>query len=328
MIEINSTKQTLHATKVAISYQNEKSFGVISEIIHVLRLLKINLVFETIDIPADNYTKHIHTGISEDNLSNLKKNKIFIHTKLNTSQCQQNNGDINITEYLNIALQNYIKISYYQDSSKTIITKTNYLLSQEKYLKNIEYFNNLIDKHQITINNSKEPCLNIFVGHKYLVFEINDEVNREETIATCVKEFLKICNLKYQNSLIQKFRTHSSIIAYLKCNQDKIKIDAIKKINLLTNIEYLPSIIKQGTNIPDKLSQEQTILQGLFLIKDIVAKIKNKNIVLPKNMKLYQILCQYNNNLVEVYPNENFWEEYAVNPILVIKENDENEKNF
>ena len=200
MIEINSTKQTLHATKVAISYQNEKSFGVISEIIHVLRLLKINLVFETIDIPADNYTKHIHTGISEDNLSNLKKNKIFIHTKLNTSQCQQNNGDINITEYLNIALQNYIKISYYQDSSKTIITKTNYLLSQEKYLKNIEYFNNLIDKHQITINNSKEPCLNIFVGHKYLVFEINDEVNREETIATCVKEFLKICNLKYQNS--------------------------------------------------------------------------------------------------------------------------------
>ena len=45
-------------------------------------------------------------------------------------------------------------------------------------------------------------------------------------------------------------------------------------------------------------------------------------------MKLYQILCQYNNNLVEVYPNENFWEEYAVNPILVIKENDENEKNF
>ena len=80
MVEINATKSTLVAKKIAISYSNEDDFLVINNVIQILSLLKINATFEKIDIHHDNYLKNIKTGISEENLTFLKKNDIFIHT--------------------------------------------------------------------------------------------------------------------------------------------------------------------------------------------------------------------------------------------------------
>ena len=73
MVEINATKSTLVAKKIAISYSNEDDFLVINNVIQILSLLKINATFEKIDIHPDNYLKNIKTGISEENLTFLKK---------------------------------------------------------------------------------------------------------------------------------------------------------------------------------------------------------------------------------------------------------------
>ena len=65
----------------------------------------------------------------------------------------------------------------------------------------------------------------------------------------------------------------------------------------------------------NKIEKIETQLSGLFKISDLVEKIKMKQIKLPDEYELYQIIC----NNIEYYPNINFWEEIAVNPTVKIR---------
>lgn len=326
MVEINATKKTLISTKIAISYDNEESFKVINKIITIFRWLKINIIFEAIEFGGDNYKKNIKTGITEDNLSNLKHNCILINASFQELNYDKNNGDIDVGIYFDNALRNLIKIKYFKQNLFKA-EKTKYLLSQEYVIENKDYYDNLIK--EININNDKSvagknisindtPNLIIHIGSKYIIFDIKQILDDKQIIEIIIK-ILTICNLQERANIIQGFNKIDELIVFLK--KQNLKMVQVCKINYIQDLIYKQNI--DCNNISNlKIENNETHLEGLFLISEVVENIKYKKIKLPENKELYRILCNIGGDLIEVYPNINFWNDKILNPIIILKEKD------
>ena len=333
MVEINATKKTLISTKIAISYDNEESFKVINKIITIFRWLKINIIFEAIEFGGDNYKKNIKTGITEDNLSNLKNNCILINASFQELDYDKNNGDVNVGSYLDDALRNLITIKYFKQNLFKA-EKTKYLLSQEDVIENNDYYDNLIK--EININNDENvldknisindtPNLIIHIGSKYIIFDINHILDDKQIIELIIK-ILIICNLQERANIIQGFNKIDELIIFLK--KQNLKMMEICKINYIQDVIYKQQIISSNNISNLKIEKNETQLEGLFLISEVVENIKCKKIKLPENKELYRILCNIGDDLIEVYPNINFWNDKILNPIIILKEKDNIDVSF
>ena len=116
---VNSTKTTLPSFCISISYNNENSFEIITKIIQLFRYMKLNIVFEPIEIAGQNYLRNIKYGIDEENLSRLKKNSILLHTPFDYSYFKENEH-ISAEKYLDTALQNCFIKSFSSEEDAAI----------------------------------------------------------------------------------------------------------------------------------------------------------------------------------------------------------------
>ena len=303
---VNSTKTTIPAFKIAISWNDENGYNVIDKIITLFKWMRINAIFEPIEIAGKNYQKFMEYGIDENNLKHLKQNNILVHTAFDYSffnENKQTNADI----YLNIALKNYA-IKLFNDKNLRII-QTKFLTDNETYITNID---NLKNTYQIEdVKNCKDIQFdfNMSFGEKYSIFCINNL--SKQSIKNFVIEILRHLNLTEQLTFLMSCKDVDEAIEKLKKNRN-----IAYQMNTCNRQEFIKIEWKniEQQNI-DKIEKIETQLSGLFKISDLVEKIKMKQIKLPDEYELYQIIC----NNIEYYPNINFWEEIAVNPTVKIR---------
>ena len=313
---VNSSKTTLPVFRVAIAYNDEQGFSIISKIIQLFRWMKINIIFEPIEIAGQNYQKKMIYGIDEENLSHLKKTNILLHTPFDYSFFDKNT-QFNVEKYLNIALQNcFIKTySNTEDGNKEIIEKlyeTNFFSKNKQYVENINDYN----KYTALCNQnfSAEILKNVdfykSFGAKYTIFALNNF--NDKTIIKFVIEMLKYFNMVSQFKELKSCNNIDEAIELLK-KQEKNFISEIKvqEIHLLPEIKLKDMEIK----LPSKLTNIETKLEGKFQICKLVEAIKERQIKLPDDYELYQIFA----NDVEYYPNINFWEETVIDPTVILR---------
>ena len=65
-------------------------------------------------------------------------------------------------------------------------------------------------------------------------------------------------------------------------------------------------------------------LDGLFTVREIVQKIKERKIKIPDEMEIAKIVADG----IEVYPNIAFWEDSVVNPTIFLRKMDERDFGF
>ena len=313
---VNSSKTTLPVFRVAIAYNDEAGFDVISKIIQLFRWMKINIIFEPIEVAGQNYLKKMIYGIDEENLSNLKKTNILLHTPFDYSFFD-NNTQFNVEKYLNIALQNcFIKTySNKEDSNNKIVEKlyeTDFFSNNKKYIANINDYNKytaICDQ-----NFSAEILKNVdfyqSFGSKYSIFALNNF--NDSAIINFIIKMLEYFNISSQFPELKSCNNIEEAVKLLK-KQEKNFISEIKvqDIHLLPEIKLKDMEIK----LPSKLTNIETKLEGKFQICKIVEVIKEHQIKLPDDYELYQIFA----NDVEYYPNINFWEETVIDPTVILR---------
>ena len=324
---INKTKTTIQASKIAISYNNNEEYNAILKIITIFRLMKLNIIFEPIEIAGDNYKKSINCGIDESNLTHLKNTNFFFHTPFNYDNFN-NKIQIKANYYLNVAME-YFFTRYYKivDDNNLIssITNTNYFNEQQEYIKNINDFDIFFDK-----DNKESMCddydFSISFGRKYASFELKN--TSDYAIICFICEFLNFVNLQDYGDKIKQFKNIDEVIKY--CRKEffenknteiiEIKDSFLSKIN---NIEYNienrelhKDIFNKDIELTKKNDEFIKIkIIGKYIISQIVNNIKEKQVPLPEGFELYQIIS----NDIEFYPNINFWYRDAINPIIILK---------
>ena len=328
---VNSTKTTLSSFCISISYNDENSFEIITKIIQLFRYMKLNIVFEPIEIAGQNYLKNIKYGIDEENLLRLKKNSILLHTPFDYSSFKENEH-ILAEKYLDIALQNYFIKSFSIEKNKIIkqnILKTDFFAKKIKYISNLGDYNYIINSNE---SNDKQSLLNSYkdllkvdfyysFGSKYSIFALNNF--DDQAILFFIIEMLKYLGFNEQAFFLKSIsdKNFNEVLEYLKHNDQAKAISTVKT----DNIKILPKITWKNipTNLPDEITKTETKLDGKFLIKDLVVRIKNKQIKL--NGEEYE-LCQILDNEIEYYPNINFWDEIIINPVIKLQKKKINKK--
>ena len=313
---VNSSKTTLPVFRVAIAYNDEVGFNVISKIIQLFRWMKINIIFEPIEVAGQNYQKKMIYGIDEENLSHLKKTNILLHTPFDYSFFDKNT-QFNIEQYLNIALQNcFIKTySNTEDENKKNIEnlyETNFFSKNKQYVENINDYSKYTDicNQNFSVEILKNVDFYQSFGSKYSIFALNNF--NDKTIIKFVIEMLKYFNMVSQFKELKSCNNIDEAIKLLK-KQEKNFISEIK----VQNIHFLPEIKLKDAKIklPSKITNIETKLQGKFQICKLVEAIKERQIKLPDDYELYQIFA----NDVECYPNINFWEETVIDPTVILR---------
>ena len=341
MVEINATKSTLVAKKIAISYSNEDDFLVINNVIQILSLLKINATFEKIDIHPDNYLKNIKTGISEENLTFLKKNDIFIHTPFDMKYFSKENNDVDLKYYLNYALHCCFSLNFCSNGG--VFHKTTDFFEKNKpFLVNKKEINNQIleiksflckqlDKTNIEIFNNDTNAdiwYTIYFGEKHIIFDLKN--TNDVAIIDFLKTFLVYYGLEQYLVYFEGQTSLKNIIAKLKEINKARMIITIKQLMEVNNtkdihkniffLQYSDGDIKRcETMTPRTISEIKTIFNGLFFVKNLVEAIKMRYIKIPDGMRLYKIIS----NDIEVYPNINFWNDIAINPTIIFTQCDD-----
>lgn len=303
---VNSTKTTIPAFKIAISWNDEDGYNVIDKIITLFKWMRINAIFEPIEIAGKNYQKFMEYGIDENNLKHLKQNNILVHTAFDYSffnENKQTNADI----YLNIALKNYA-IKLFNDKNLRII-QTKFLTDNETYIENIDDLKNMYKIEDVKNCKDIQFDFNMSFGEKYSIFCIKNL--SQQSIKNFIIEILRYLNLTEQLTFLMSCKDVDEAIEKLKKNRN-----IAYQMNTCNRQEFIKiewkNIEQQNIN---KIEKIETQLSGLFKISDLVEKIKMKQIKLPDEYELYQIIC----NNIEYYPNINFWEEIAVNPTVKIR---------
>ena len=311
---VNPTKTTLSVFRVAIAYSDEVGFAVITKIIQLFRWLRINIIFEPIDIAGQNYQKKMPYGIDEDNLTHLKKTNIFLHTPFNYSFFN-NDTQVDVERYLNVALQNFFVYAFFKDKNNIVKKQTftaNFFKQNKQYIENISeygiFINNAMEETENY--NIKESDFYTTFGDKYAVFALNNF--DDNVIIEFTKQLLLFLRLEKQANFLNSFKTIDDAIKDLKKNAyNVVSFIEIKEIKLL------PSIIwkEMTTNLPSTLTDINFILEGKYIVKEIVSAIKEDKIKLPENYELHQII----KDDIEYYPNINFWEEIVINPMVKLR---------
>ena len=306
IVFVNSTKTTIPAFKIAISWNDEDGYNVIDKIITLFKWMRINAIFEPIEIAGKNYQKFMEYGIDENNLKHLKQNNILVHTAFDYSffnENKQTNADI----YLNIALKNYA-IKLFNDKNLRII-QTKFLTDNETYIENIDDLKNMYKIEDVKNCKDIQFDFNMSFGEKYSIFCIKNL--SQQSIKNFIIEILRYLNLTEQLTFLMSCKDVDEAIEKLKKNRN-----IAYQMNTCNRQEFIKiewkNIEQQNIN---KIEKIETQLSGLFKISDLVEKIKMKQIKLPDEYELYQIIC----NNIEYYPNINFWEEIAVNPTVKIR---------
>lgn len=300
MMLINNTKQTLQAFKIAISYNDEAGFLAICKIIKLFKLMKINAVFEPIDIAGENYKKGIKYGIEEQNLTHLLANNILIHTQfdlLSFDEMEQINPD----EYINIAMENLV--------IKRFIGNGQFLTTETKYAKMVNNSSNNEGTEDVD-----DIDFSFAIGKQYancLLKKINDD-----GIYQFLIELFDFLGLAEQKNFLTGFTSLEEAEMWLKDNTvDKVVEIQNDKIAFLYNEHDL---VENG-KLTEKITEIKTTLNGNFLVSNLVQNIKEKHIKLPDGLRLYQIMAYG----IEVYPNVNFWNRVVKNPVIILDKNDD-----
>lgn len=326
---VNSTKTTLSSFCISISYNDENSFEIITKIIQFFRYMKLNIVFEPVEIAGQNYLKNIKYGIDEENLSRLKKNSILLHTPFDYSYFKENEH-ILAEKYLDTALQNCFIKSFSVKKNKIIkqnTLKTDFFAKKNEYISNLDDYNlisNELNNEQSLLNDYRDLLKADFYysfGSKYSVFALNNF--GDQAILFFTIEILKYLGFDEQVNFLSNMpdKNFNEVLKYLKDNCQAKAISAVKT----DNIKILPEITWKNipTNLPNKITKIETKLDGKFFVKDLVAGIKNKQIKLNgEEYELYQIL----DDEIEYYPNINFWDEIIINPVIKLQKKKINKK--
>ena len=301
MVEINATKSTLVAKKIAISYSNEDDFLVINNVIQILSLLKINATFEKIDIHTDNYLKNIKTGISEENLTFLKKNDIFIHTPFDMKYFSKENNDVDLKYYLNYALHCCFSLNFCSNGG-VFYEMTNFFEKHKSFhffeknkpfLVNKKDINNQIleiksflckqlDKTNIEIFNNDTNAdiwYTIYFGEKHIIFDLKN--TNDVAIIDFLKTFLVYYGLEQYLVYFEGQTSLKNIIAKLKeINKARMIITTKQLIdfNIIDDkyknvffLKYSDDEIKRCKEMmPDDIIAMKTTFNGLFVVKELV----------------------------------------------------------
>ena len=341
MVEINATKSTLVAKKIAISYSNEDDFLVINNVIQILSLLKINATFEKIDIHHDNYLKNIKTGISEENLTFLKKNDIFIHTPFDMKYFSKENGDIDLKYYLNYALHCCFSLNFCSNGG-VFYEMTNFFEKHKSFLVNQQdiidkileiksFLCKQLDKTNIEIFNNDTNAdiwYTIYFGEKHIIFDLKN--TNDVAIIDFLKTFLVYYGLEQYLVYFEWQTSLKNIIAKLKeINKARMIITTKQLMDFNTakhtykNVFFLKyndnEINRSKEIIPNNISAMKTTFNGIFFVKDLVEDFKMRHIKIPDGMRLYKII----GNDIEVYPDINFWNDMAINPTIILTKCDD-----
>ena len=341
MVEINATKSTLVAKKIAISYSNEDDFLVINNVIQILSLLKINATFEKIDIHPDNYLKNIKTGISEENLTFLKKNDIFIHTPFDMKYFSKENNYVDLKYYLNYALHCCFSLNFC--SNGDVFHKTTDFFEKNKpFLVNKKETNNQIleiksflckqlDKTNIEIFNNDTNAdiwYTIYFGEKHIIFDLKN--TNDVAIIDFLKTFLVYYGLEQYLVYFEGQTSLKNIIAKLKeINKTHMTITTKQLIdfNIIDDkyknvffLKYSDDEIKRCKEMmPDDIIAMKTTFNGVFVIKALVEAFKMRKIKIPEDTRIYKIIS----NDIEVYPDINFWDDIVINPTIILTKCDD-----
>ena len=312
---VNNTKNTLPVFRISIAYSNEEGFTVLTNIIQLFRWMKINAIFEPIDIAGHNYQKKMKYGIDEGNLRHLKQTNIFLHTPFDYVDFDKNT-QMNADKYLDIALQNYfIKSFSFQEETNTFVPTTymtSFFEKNREYISNIDDYKFLIEDVMLQSNNEtivlNECNFCYSFGADYASFSLNKL--DDKSIIGFVGELLKVLNLQKQAAFLRNFHNISAAIMELK----KTTVDAYVMVDEIKLIE--PIVWKEtGIRLPYRLTDIETTLDGKYQISNLVGAIKEGQIKLPDNCELWQIISDN----VEYYPNINFWEQVVVNPNVILR---------
>jgi len=324
---VNTTKTTISAFNISIAFNNEEDFVAIGKIIQLFRLMKVNIIFEPVEIAGKNYLKNIIYGVDEANLTHLKKNNLLIHTSFDYSYFKEDEHVL-AEEYLDFALQNYFIKSFVLDKNaktkfKQDIFQTAFFQQNNKYISNADIYQEYTNSHVL------KDCYRILgksdfyhsFGSKYSIFSINNF--NDIVLINVVIEILKYLNLNDKVLFLEQFRTKSinQIIEFLKKHipNNFTAIDA-NYIKTLQPISFKDLNIK----LPSELTEIGTTLEGRYKVSDIVENIKNKTIKIPEGYELYQIL----NNKIEYFPNINFWNDFIINPLVKLRKIEINKDIF
>lgn len=315
IVLVNSTKNTLKGFKISIAWNNEEGFEKINQIIQLFRWMKLNIVFEPVDIAGQNYQKNIKYGLDEPTLTHIKKTNLLIHTAFDY-QYFNSSQHKNAEYYLNTAMKNYF-IKYYFDD-KMLIKDTMFFEKNRDYIKNISDFYKLnIEQNNYTKLDNKTLIENAdfyySYGENFAIFSLN-KLNSDDVLKRFIIELLRYLKLEDKAEFLLKFKNIPEAIKELRQNVDIVftPIEEIKNIKIEWNDI-------QG-KIPSFLDNEITQLNGIYKVCDIVEAIKDKKTKLLDEYELHLIFA----NDIEVYPNINFWEDVVINPVIKLQKIDIN----
>ena len=318
---VNTTKTTLPVLKIAIAWNDEEGFTAINKIIKLCKWMRLNFIFEPIDVAGQNYQKNMVYGIDEDNLTRLKNTDIFFHTKLDYSFFDKNKHT-NVEEYIDIAMENCNRI-YFFDKQK-LQKETFFFTENKQYIKNacdFELKSEVKDDGKSSDILSENYDFYQSVGHKYTVFAVN-EID-EKSLMRCFEELLDFVGLGSKNDLLKKFENCQNAIQetinFLQKNNVK-NVSCVEKqmFKLLPEIEFVD--VKKSNDNGIEITEKHTQFEGKFVVSDLVSMIKEGEIKVAEDLYLYQIFA----NGVEVYPNVNFWDAVVFNPVVICKTHSEN----
>ena len=323
---INTTKTTIQATKIAISYNGNDEYNAILNIITIFRLMKLNIIFEPIEIAGNNYKKCINYGIDENNLTHLKNTNFLFHSPFNYNNFNAKT-QIKASDYLDVAMENYF-IRYYSivDDNKIFFKTifTNYFNKKKKYISNLQDFSNFIDQKE-----SDEICCNydfsISFGRKYAMFELKK--SNDYTTICFIREFLNFVNLQDYSNKIRQFQKLDDVIKYCRkeffCNSDAEIIEINNSfLSQIKNIKYnidkeeiLYNSFDENCNIVEKNEEFIKIkLKGRYIVSQISNSIKEMKVLLPEGFELHQIMSDD----IEFYPNINIWYTEVIEPLIIL----------
>ena len=324
-MDVNSTKDTIPALKIGVAYGYESGFVVFSKIAKLLRWLNVNATFETFEICGELYKKGVKEGIAEPDLVRLKQCDVFIHTRLNLEHFDEKQ-DVPPDFYFNTALRNYFTFACHVPKNilqivllyvEILYVETSFFKNNKPFLQNADEINNSIsrifgDKVEPKMDDNNDANFTISMGNKHAMFDIKKEDDASILQAVCA--LLKLVGLQEKADFLSKFHSIDEAVKNLQIK--KFAIDKATKLSTFPALKYAENL---KTILPTVLLHIETQLDGLFKVREIVQKIKERKIKIPDEMEIAKIVADG----IEVYPNIAFWEDVVVNPTIFLRKIDE-----
>ena len=247
------------------------------------------------------------------------------------------NNDIDLIQYLNFALHIIFVVNVfnngdvYCEQTSFFNTHKHYLTNNSDIINTMSYLKSFLCKklnktiiEMINGNDCGKILYTIYFGEKYIIFSL------KQTNDSAVIDFIKTLLIYYGlEQYLVYFEGQTSLKSIIA------KLEEINKMNVITTTKQLIDCSAREDNckisfllhysnnylekskhgLPVKINEMKVVLNGIFLVKDLVESIKTKKIKIPEEMRLHKIL----NEGIEVYPNINFWDDLVINPIIILE---------